>query len=355
MKTIIVLCGGQSTEHEIALRSAKNVINELDRSKYKVLCFYIDKEGRFLPLGSPEKIEDVTDLMVKSSKNVLTTISEFIDDISGLDDPMVFPVIHGQSGEDGQIQGFLQTLGLPYIGNGIMASALCMDKGYSKQVFSSLNIPQAKYILLEKGDDLLKDRARLLDMVKAKLGLPCFIKPCNNGSSVGVTKADEKNFDMALDEALKYDRKILIEEAVAGCELEVSVLGNHEARASQPGSYTTSRPVLDYEAKYLDSGLIENVPHKLPADKLKELQDLAIKSYKALGCEGLARVDIFQNKNGDFLVNEINTLPGMTPSSLAPKLWTSLTDMTFSSYLDHLIIFAGESYLERKSLSNSIN
>lgn len=355
MKTIVVLSGGQSTEHEIALRSAKNVINELDRSKYNVISYYIDKKGRFIPHGKLEHVENETDLVIKSNENILETIANFISNISKLDDIMIFPVIHGQSGEDGQIQGFLQTLGLPYVGNGIMSSALCMDKGYSKQVFKSLNIPQAKYILLEKESPLSKDRTKLLNLAKEKLGLPCFIKPCNNGSSVGVNKAYEENFNEAIDDAFLYDRKILLEENMVGCELEVSILGNHNPKASKPGSYTTTHAVLDYEAKYMDSSLIENVPHNLPENKLKELQDLAIKSYKALGCQGLARVDIFQDKTGDFYVNEINTLPGMTPSSLAPKLWTSLTNMTFSDYLDKLIEFAQESFIERNSLENSIN
>lgn len=349
-KTIVVLCGGQSTEHEIALRSARTVINELDKKKYEVVAYYVDKAGRFLSLGRRDHVDRPEDLMVKSEASVLSTIEAFARDMDRLEDVMVFPVIHGQSGEDGQVQGFLQMLGLPYVGNGIMASALCMDKGFTNQVLADLGIPEAKYIIVEKKG---LDRKILMDRVEKELGFPCFIKPCNNGSSVGVTKASRENFDRALDEAFAYDHKILVEEMIRGHELEVSVLGNAEAEASKPGSYTTTREVLDYEAKYLDRTLVENIPHPLSEEKTREIQDLALRTYHALGCEGLARVDIFYGEDGCFYVNEVNTLPGMTPTSLAPKMWTALTDMTFSDYLDAIIRFGEESYANRQALTYS--
>lgn len=349
-KTIVVLCGGQSTEHEIALRSARTVINELDKEKYEIVAYYVDKAGRFLPLGKKDHVEMPEDLMVKSQASVLSTIRDFVRDMDELEDVMVFPVIHGQSGEDGQVQGFLEMLGLPYVGNGIMASALCMDKGYTNQVLADLGIPEAKYIIVEKQD---LDREALLARVEKELSFPCFIKPCNNGSSVGVTKTTRDNFDQALDEAFAYDHKILVEEMIHGHELEVSVLGNAQAKASKPGSYTTTREVLDYEAKYLDRTLVENIPHPLTPEKTREIQELALRTYHALGCEGLARVDIFYGDDDHFYVNEVNTLPGMTPTSLAPKMWTALTDMTFSDYLDAIIAFGQESYEKRQALTYS--
>ena len=168
-----------------------------------------------------------------------------------------------------------------------------------------------------------------------------------------MTKTSRENFDQALDEAFAYDHKILVEEMIRGHELEVSVLGNAEAKASKPGSYTTTREVLDYEAKYLDRTLVENIPHPLSEEKTREIQDLALRTYHALGCEGLARVDIFYGEDDCFYVNEVNTLPGMTPTSLAPKMWTALTDMTFSDYLDAIIRFGEESYANRQTLTYS--
>lgn len=363
-KTIVVLCGGQSTEHEIALRSARTVINELDRSKYRIVAYFVDKAGRFLPLGEPGLVEKPEDLIVQAECSRLESIQRFLADMDQIvsqaapetalsEQLMIFPVIHGQSGEDGQIQGFLQMLGLPYVGNGLMASALCMDKGFTNQIFTAQGIAEAAYLILERHEWAASDLTHLADRVEKALGFPCFVKPCNNGSSVGVTKADRAHLAAALEEAFRYDNKILIEEAIIGHELEVSVIGNEDARASQPGSYTSRHEVLDYEAKYWDKSLVENVPHPLSPEKLAEIQALALRAYHALGCEGLARVDIFMDRDGRFLVNEINTLPGMTPTSLAPKLWTALTDMTFSDYLDLLIDYGARSDQGRKAFKNS--
>ncbi len=353
MKNIVVLCGGQSTEHEISLRSAVSVINGLDRSTFDVSVYYIDKKGRFIPLGKLDHVEKPEDLIANSSLSKLESIARFSLDLDALEDPILLPVLHGQTGEDGQIQGFLQTLGLPYVGCGITSSALCMDKAYLDQIFQACGLPEARFIVLKKEDPENANRLALLQRVREELGLPCFVKPANNGSSVGVNKADEKNFMEAVDEAFKYDHKIVIEEMISGHEVEVSVLGNLDARASMPGSYTSSHEVLDYEAKYLDRTIIENIPHPMTEDQAQRCRSLALKAYQAAGCEGLARVDIFFGEDGNFYVNEINTFPGMTPTSLAPKLWTALTEMTFPQYLEAIIAYGEESYQRRSSIKNS--
>lgn len=352
IRNIVVLCGGQSTEHEIALRSAKSVINGLDRSDKHLSVYYIDKKGCFVPLGNLTHVDKPEDLIAKSKLSRLESIARFASDMDQLEEPIVIPVIHGQTGENGQIQGFLQMLGLPYVGCGITSSALCMDKAYLNQVIQAYGLPQAKFIVIKDNSPENADRKSFLQRIKKELGFPCFVKPANNGSSVGVHKADEKNFDRALDDAFNYDHKIIVEEMIAGHEVEVSVLGNEDAKASKPGSYTTSREVLDYEAKYLDRTIIENIPHPMSEEECRRCQDLALKAYHAAGCEGLARVDIFFGDDGNFYLNEINTFPGMTPTSLAPKLWTDLTDISFSKYLELLIDYAEKSYQRRNKIKN---
>ncbi|MDD7543178.1 MAG: D-alanine--D-alanine ligase [Peptoniphilaceae bacterium] len=353
MKNIVVLCGGRSTEHEIALRSAKTVINELDHEKYYIHAVYIDKQGRFIPIGLMDHVEHPEDLIRTTAHDHLRSIGDFCSYISLLQgETLVFPVIHGQTGEDGEIQGFLQALHLPYVGNGVTASALCMDKGFANEVLRAAGIPEADFIVLTESEWLSGDRS-YPSRIEKELGFPCFVKPANNGSSVGVSRAEKSTLEEALKEAFRYDRRVVIEKAIVGKELEVSVLGNAEARASLPGSYTTTRTLLDYDAKYMDKTLVENVPHPLSDAKNQEIQQLALKAYHALGCEGFARVDIFMDQDERFYVNEINTFPGMTPSSLAPKLWTSLTDMTFRDYLDAIIEYAQASQTNRAQIETS--
>lgn len=351
MKTILVLCGGRSTEHEIALRSARSIINGLNREKYRVHVTYIDRTGGFTALGELDQVEHPEDLMRDPAPHRLASIGQWLSDIepylSGAtpEEVLVFPVIHGQTGEDGEIQGFLQTLGLSYVGCRLTASALCMDKAFSNEVFRANGIPEADYIIYTARDWAMDGGSvdALTSRIHASFGFPCFVKPANNGSSVGVTRADESTLKDAVEEALRYDRRILIEEAIQGQELEVSLLGNDDIKASLPGSYTSTHEVLDYEAKYHDRTTVENVPHPLDEETTARVQAFARRAYRALGCEGFARVDLFLTPDGHLYMNEINTFPGMTPTSLAPKLWTELTDMTFSQYLDEIIEHAVQS------------
>lgn len=352
MKNIIVLCGGRSTEHEIALRSARNIINGLDREKYRVRVVYVDHAGRFIDRGEMNvPVEKPEDLRAASTDSRAESIAKFVYLAGELENCLVFPVIHGQTGEDGEIQGFLQTIGLPYIGNGLTASALCMDKGFANGVLRAAGLPEARFYVLNHDEYEAADRERLADEIVSACGERMFVKPANNGSSIGVMRASRKNLFEALDNAFRYDRRVVVEEEIRGIELEISVLGTLNPDASLPGSYTTPREVLDYTAKYNDKTTIENVPYPLEPEKTKELQELALAAYRALGCEGFARVDIFMDEEEKFYINEINTFPGMTPSSLAPKLWTALTDMTFAQYLDRIIESAEESNAARASIT----
>lgn len=354
MRNIVVLYGGRSTEHEIALRSAKTVLNHLDRKKYRVYGYFISKQGHFVERGEVlEEIIAPEDLVQHSDDSLLASVAKFCRFLDGLEAPLVFPVIHGQTGEDGEIQGFLQSLGVNYIGNRIMASALCMDKGFANQVLRESGLPKAPFFVLTRKELESSSEADLIEKIRTVCSFPCFVKPCNNGSSVGVNRADEKNLMEAIREAMAYDNRIVIEKEIVGVELELSILGTNRPKSSQAGSYTSSREIFDYTAKYNDAQTVQNVPHYLDEEKLKEVQDLALRSYAALDCEGLARVDIFMDKQGQFYINEINTLPGMTPTSLAPKLWISLTGSTMSDYLDELVDYAEESLRRRQGIKTS--
>lgn len=352
MRDIHILCGGISSEHEISLRSAQSIINYIDKDKYRVSMSYIDKEGKFIPIGSYKApIENPEDLIKKSSDSKLESISKFIKYLDKLDNPIIIPVIHGTSGEDGQIQGFIKTLGFTFVGNDILSSALCMDKGVANDMFRAHNIPQANYYVLTRTKyDRHPSKDKIVTDIFDICGDKVFVKPANNGSSVGVNRANRENIIEALEDAFKYDNTIVIEEEIIGDELEISVVGNENPVASLPGSYSTNREFFDYTAKYHDRTLIRNIPHKLDKAKEKKVRTLAIDAYQATGCSGFARVDIFLDKKGNFYVNEINTFPGMTFSSLSAGLWEATDGTTFTQLVDRLIDLAIDREKEDKKL-----
>lgn len=348
---IHILCGGMSAEHDISLRSARSIINNLDKEKYNVSFTYITKDGKFDPIGFyKEDIKNPEDLIRVSPLTVKESVMKFIDFINKLNNPLVIPCIHGSTGEDGQIQGFLKTLGLNFIGNSILSSAMCFDKAVANDILAKNNIPQAKYFVVNKKRyTRSEDKESIISNIFDTVGENVYVKPANSGSSIGVSKANRENIIEALDEAFKYDNKVLVEEEMPELELEVSVLGNENPVASLAGSYTTQREVFDYTAKYLDKNLVRNVPHKLSKSDEDKVRELAIDSYLALGCEGFARVDIFMNDNHEFFVNEINTFPGMTPSSLSADLWKATDGTSYSQLLDIIINYA----IERSSNAKS--
>jgi len=341
---IHILCGGESTEHEISLRSAKNIIDNLNKEKYNISATYITKEGKFVPIGKiEEKLEKPEDLKRETYLNRQESIMQFIDFINQLEQPMIIPVIHGTSGEDGQIQGFIKTLGYKFVGNSISSSAVCFDKSLTNDILELNNIPQAKYFVVTKHRYLRdEEKDSIISNIFDKCGENVFVKPASNGSSIGVSKATRENIIEALDEAFKYDNKVLVEEEMKGVELEISVVGNENPKASLAGSYSTEREIFDYTAKYHDKNLVRNVPHKLNITDENKVRELAIDAYVATGCQGFARVDIFMDDNHDFFVNEINTFPGMTPSSLSADLWKATDNTSFETLLDELIQLANE-------------
>lgn len=343
---IHVLCGGESTEHDISLRSAKSIINNLNKEKYEVSYTYITRDGKFtLSRFFKNNIENPEDLIQDINYSKVESISKFLEFTGNLKDLYIIPVIHGTTGEDGQIQGFLDTLGLKYIGNDLESSAICFNKALAKDIFTVKNIPQGKYFTINKNFYFSKENKKEFCLeILQKLGESVFVKPSRNGSSIGVSRANKNNILEAIEEAFKYDDLVLIEEDMPYEELEISVIGNNNPKASLAGSYSTQRDIFDYEAKYLDKNLIRNIPHQLSDEDCSKVRNLAIEAYRLIGCKGFARVDIFMGNNHDFYINEINTFPGMTPTSLSADLWKATNGINYSEFLDKIIEYAIERY-----------
>jgi len=359
---VAVLFGGRSGEHEVSLVSASSVIKNLDKDKYEVVPVGITKQGKWI--AGPDSMELLKSGNAPEQSNVLmpaepthslqSTAKEGAEGWSrGQKIDVVFPVLHGPYGEDGTVQGFLELTGLPYVGCATLASAVCMDKVMQKKVSEAEGFKQTPYIWFwskewkEKKDKILSELS---------LSYPVFVKPVNMGSSVGISKAkNREELIAAVEEAMQYDRKIIVEQAVQGArEIEVAVIGNREPKASVPGEIIPSNEFYDYDAKYVDGKTIEKVADDLTPGQIEEAQNLAIKAYKALDCEGMARADFLLGEDGVFYFNEINTIPGFTSISMYPKLWQA-TGMSYSDILDELIKLAMERAAEKKELSVSYN
>jgi len=332
---IAVLFGGRSAEHEVSLRSAQNVIDALDRKKYKVTLIGIDKRGRWL-LGD-------TKPQIPTGGREIMSISDSEATAGPID--VVFPILHGPYGEDGTVQGLLKLAGIPFVGPSVLGSAVGMDKDVTKRLLRDAGIPIAKFVVLASGEKIATSK------IIAELGLPLFVKPANLGSSVGVTKVERpRDLVVAIVDALKYDRKVLVEEYVPGREIECSVLGNEQPSASLPGEIIPHDTFYSYRAKYIDeNGATLKIPAKLSAATTKKIQQLAVKTFKALCCEGMARVDFFLRKNGEIVVSEINTIPGFTSISMYPKLWET-SGLSYGKLVDTLIELAIERFKKEQKL-----
>ena len=309
--------GGQSAEHEISVLSARNVRRALG-DRHRVTALYIDRDGRWT--AQPDGLTD-DDSLPGPGEPVTFVPGDRPVRVGGqaLELDVVFPVLHGQNGEDGVVQGFLQTLGLPYVGPGVLASAVCMDKVVAKRLLSAAGIPNTDHVAVRAHD---RD-APAFEEVARTLGTPVFVKPANSGSSVGVSRAETAaEYRAALDTAFRYDRTALVERAITGREIEVAVMGNEAPEASVPGEIVMTSAFYDYESKYESADASRmDVPADLPDAVADAARALAVEAYAVLGCEGLARVDFFATDGGDLLVNEVNTIPGFTARSMYPVMW----------------------------------
>jgi D-alanine-D-alanine ligase len=362
-----VVFGGRSGEHEVSIRSAKTVIEQADKDKYEIVPIAITKQGNWLnpieslgllPTSTQALLQDGIGKYPESAVAVLgdtkykgltaldTDSGE--EKLSPLD--VIFPVLHGTYGEDGTIQGLFEMTGIPYVGCGVLASACGMDKVVMKTLFHDAGLPLCKYVWFLRSE---WERASdtIIEQVKTKLGFPCFVKPANLGSSVGVSRAeDEIALRKAIELAAQFDRKIIVEEALNMREIECAVIGNDEPRASLPGEYIIhdeGKKFLDYTEKYAGTGNNDFVVPSLVSEELsKKIQQMAISAFKAIDGSGLARVDFFlRNDTGALLVNEINTLPGLTDASGFPKMWAG-SGLEFTQVIDSLVTLAMERHAD---------
>jgi len=323
-KRVAVLYGGRSGEHEISIRSAQAVMAALDPEKYVAVPIFIGKDGRW----------DPKPILPEPGAN------------PGID--VVFPVLHGTFGEDGTVQGLLELAALPYVGAGVFSSSASMDKEQFKRICLSIGLPVVEWITLYRGAP-----GAALDASEAvrRFGFPLFVKPANLGSSVGISKAhDEAELKAALEEAAKYDSKIVVERAIAGHEIECAVLGNDAPEAATPCEILPSREFYDYDDKYLLDAARVELPAKLPAETIAEIRRIAVACFRAVDCSGMGRVDfLVEGATGKVYINEINTIPGFTSISMFPKMWEH-AGLSFAQLVERLIELALERHAVRQSL-----
>lgn len=348
-----VIFGGRSGEHEVSLRSAESIINAIDKKKYEVVPIGITRQGRWLVSGDakamlPEivmranhhqSVAIIGDPTQQGLKRLDANISERID--------VVFPVLHGTYGEDGTIQGLLEMAGVPYVGCGVLGSATGMDKVVMKQLFVQAGLVVADYEWFLRAAWEASPEA-IIKKIARRLGYPVFVKPANLGSSVGISKAvDQRELRDAINDAARYDRKVIVERAVVGREIEVSVLGNDQPVASLPGEIITGHEFYDYEDKYVDTTSRTEVPAQLPKKIIERIQRNAVKAFQAIDGSGLARVDFFvENDTQQVIINEVNTMPGFTSISMYPKLWAA-SGISYGELIDRLIDLAFERHRDK--------
>lgn len=368
-----VIFGGRSGEHAVAVRSAKTVIEQIDRDKYDVIPIAVTKEGNWLPpaksakwlpdgtVGSiAERIaaygDDSIGLVGDTGFKGLTRLGQTDGSVIGID--VFFPVLHGTFGEDGTIQGLFEMAGIPYVGCGVLASSCGMDKVVMKTLFRDAGLAICKYTWFLRGDFETNTDAVIAGVEKA-VGYPCFVKPANLGSSVGVSRADDAaSLTKAIEFAAEYDRKIIVEEALEMREIECAVLGNDQPEASRPGEYIirdSAKAFLDYTEKYSGTGNNEFVvPAPVSIDLEERIRKMAVQAFRAVDGSGLARVDFFlRSDNGALLVNEINTMPGLTDASGYPKMWAG-SGKPFSEVIERLIELAFERHKDRERNKTSM-
>ncbi|MDF2724265.1 MAG: D-alanine--D-alanine ligase [Paenibacillus sp.] len=364
--------GGKSGEHHVSLQTALAVIRAIDHTKYEVHPFYITTQGiwRTGPaLPGPVERVDLLKFEVDSSANAPTAAATAQSNAmvnlfaksqteavaqnggepqAGLD--VMFPLLHGTYGEDGTIQGLFEMAGIPYVGAGVLASAVGMDKVMMKKVFAEEGIPQCVFRHFTR-TQWNKDSAYFLMEIEVSVGYPCFVKPANLGSSVGISKArNREELIVAVDLAFQYDRKVVVEEFVDAREIEVSVLGNDELNASVPGEIVSSNEFYDYKAKYIDGKSAMIIPAELSEEKAEEIREWAVRAFQAIDGSGLSRVDFFLRKSdGAVFINEINTMPGFTPFSMYPLLWKA-SGKPYGELLDDLLRLAIERHEAKQAI-----
>jgi D-alanine-D-alanine ligase len=354
-----VLFGGRSGEHEVSLVSAASVIRALDPEKYEAVPIGITKDGRWLVGATaqkllPEVLKSGQRVVLPADPNAAALMPLEESRGGGLRVDVFFPVLHGTFGEDGTVQGLLELTGLPYVGAGVLASAVGMDKDVQKRLFLQARLPVVEFLAVPRSQ-WERERNKALERILKRFRLPVFVKPATLGSSVGMTRAKTRaELGIAMDVAAQFAQKILVERAVRGREIEVSVLGNEEPQASVPGEIVPHREFYDYTAKYLEEGTQLLIPARLKKQQVKTFQDYAVRAFRAIECTGMARVDFFlERRTGRIYVNELNTIPGFTSISMYPKLWEA-SGLPYRELIDRLIELALEQHREKARTKYSI-
>lgn len=360
-KRLGILFGGKSVEHEVSLQSARNVFEAIDPAKFDVVLIGIDKAGQW-------QVRDTALLRAASGPTAELAAGDGRDSLAlvpgatgGALQPsgaaaalppldVVIPLLHGTYGEDGTVQGLLKLANVPFVGAGVLGSAVGMDKDVAKRLLRDAGIPVARFVTLTRA---LVEKTTFTALA-AEFGAPFFVKPANSGSSVGVSKVhDAAEWTAALAEALRYDRKVLVEEYIRGREIEVAVLGNEQPQASVAGEIVPQHEFYSYEAKYLDeNGALLRIPADLPEKVAAHVRELAVKAFLALECAGMARVDFFVTADGRAYVNEINTIPGFTKVSMYPKLWEA-TGVSYRQLIERLVELAVERHAQESGYETS--
>lgn len=356
---VAVIFGGQSGEHDVSLRSAQTVLGALDETRFEAIPIGVTREGQWLT-GSDSMaqltassplfaLEGPSEPDAETLEIAVASTSQSLPGGFGADIDVVFPVLHGPMGEDGTVQGMLELAGIPYVGSNVLGSALAMDKAMAKLVFEQHGIPQAPWLLVNRRD-WERDPGAVAGKIGIQLGYPCFVKPANMGSSVGVSKVhNPTELAAAMELAGRLDRRIVVEKGVNARELEVSVLGNEDPIASVVGEVVSVNEFYDYSAKYVDEGSQLLVPADIPADVQAEIQRIAVEAFIALDLAGLARVDFFLDVDtGQVLLNEVNTMPGFTSISMYPRLWEA-SGISLPELVERLLQLALARSEERKA------
>ncbi|TFD98294.1 D-alanine--D-alanine ligase [Jeotgalibacillus sp. R-1-5s-1] len=356
MKTkLCLLFGGKSAEHEVSLQTAKAVIKALDLSKFDIDPVFITKDGEWRKgpaLTSP--VEDVKQLQFGSDREV--SAAEGVLTIQGNTErgyDIVFPLLHGPNGEDGTVQGLLEVLNVPYVGNGVLASSAGMDKVIMKNLFRDAGLPQVEYVSFVRAV-WEQNREEAYQKTEDEIGYPCFIKPANLGSSVGISKCtNREELEKGFEEAFQFDRKIIVEQGVKAREIELGVIGNEFPEVSVPGEIVAKKDFYDYKAKYVDGDSVMIIPAELPEGMAEELQQMAKTAFQAVDCSGLVRADFFVTEKNEIFINEINTMPGFTPYSMFPLLWEN-TGVSYPELIEKLVKLGMERYDDKQKLKYSI-
>ena len=358
-----ILFGGRSGEHEVSLSSARSIMQAIDKGKYQVVAIGIDKSGQWIVGGDPMKAltsglaseSSPVALLADPTRRGLMRLQEQDQTITSVrlaELDVIFPVLHGTYGEDGTVQGLLELASIPYVGCGVLASATAMDKATAKDIFRAHGLPVLPYLAIKR-KAWRKKPAAVIDEIEAQLAYPIFVKPANLGSSVGITKAHNRDeLSPALDTAARYDRKLVIEQGIEAREIEVSVLGNDDPIASVPGEIVPCREFYDYRAKYIeDSELL--IPAPLDPETAQQVRQMAVVAFKALDGAGMARADfLLDKKTAKLWINELNTIPGFTEISMYPKLWEA-SGIPYPELIDRLIELAIERFEDKNQSETS--